>query len=202
MLAEGLARKLGKAVLATGNADELRDPGNAGYLRLIPLLEVHAWAARQSRRACRNVRKPGAKLRNQGSSLCLATDHAAQYTDHAQDFGHRAVIEHMHFDAGTDEGGCDIGLQVGEAEHQVGLKFDDALDLGAGEGRNLWLLATRARRPHSEARDPDDAPVLAQQVEGLGRLLGQADNAVREFGERTHSGRNQAVTFCRAIRGS
>ena len=92
----------------------------------------------------------------------------------------------MHFDAGADEGSCDVGLQVGKAEHEVGLERDDALDIGAGEGRHLGLLAPSARRAHREARNSDNAPLLAEKVERFGRLLGQADDALGEFGAHVH----------------
>ena len=40
------------------------------------------------------------------------------------------------------------------------------------------FLAARAGGPHGVARDADDAALLAQQVQSLGRLLGEADDAL------------------------
>src|SRR5437016_3844054 len=39
-------------------------------------------------------------------------------------------------------------------------------------------FSRRARRPHGEARDASDAVLFADGVQHLGRLLGQADNAL------------------------
>src|SRR4030095_15018291 len=55
----------------------------------------------------------------------------------------------------------------------------NAVDLRADERRHLRLLAPRTRRPHREARDADDAPVLFEQIQCLGRLLREADDAAR-----------------------
>ena len=78
---------------------------------------------------------------------------------------------------GAREFGRDVRLQVREAEHEVGTQRDDAVDLRAGECGHFRLLAPRPRRAHGEARDADDARVLAEEVQRLGRLLGEADDA-------------------------
>ena len=57
----------------------------------------------------------------------LAADHAAERADHAQDLRDAALVEHVHLEAGADQLGGDVGLQVGEAEHEVRLQRDDAL---------------------------------------------------------------------------
>src|SRR5262245_40831868 len=90
------------------------------------------------------------------------------------------MIEDVHFDAGPHERGADVGLQVREAEHQVRPQLDDAVELRARECRDLRLLLACPRRTHGEAGDADDAPVLTEQVQGLGRLLGEAHDAFRK----------------------
>ena len=173
----GHRRKLGKAVLAARDLDQLADPADAGDLRLVPFLEVDARPARQPRRrpriASTSCREPIGERRG----LRFAADHAAEHADHAQDLRDAAVIEEVHLDARARELGRDVGLQVREAEHEVRLEREDAVDLRAGECRHLRLLAPRPRRPHGEAGDADDARVLAEQVQRLRRLLGQADDA-------------------------
>src|SRR5262249_26081946 len=64
-----------------------------------------------------------------------------------------------------------------EAEHQVRLQRQDPVDLRAGEGRHSGLLAPRPRRSHREAGDAHDAPLLAEQVESFGGLLGETHDA-------------------------
>ena len=88
-----------------------------------------------------------------------------------------------HLDAGLDQRLRDVGLDVGKADRQIGLQLEDAFDLGAGERADLGLFLPRARRAHREARDADDAPLFAERIQHLGRLLGQADDA---FGQRGH----------------
>ncbi len=64
-------------------------------------------------------RGPPRSCSTSAAALRLAADHAAERAHHAQDLGDAAVVEDVHLDAGADELGGDVGLQVGEAEHQV-----------------------------------------------------------------------------------
>jgi len=86
----------------------------------------------------------------------------------------------------TDQLGGDVRLQVREAEHQVRGERDDAPGAGAGEGRDARLLAPGPRWAHGEAGDADDAPLLPEQIERLGGLLGEADDALRKSSIRAH----------------
>jgi hypothetical protein len=106
-------------------------------------------------------------------------DQCAEPADVVDDLRHRAVVADPDFDAGRDQLARDVGLDVGETDDQVRLELQDLADLRAGEGRHLRLLAARARRPHGEAGDADDALLLADRVENLGRLFGQADDTAR-----------------------
>ncbi len=175
--AERHRSKLGKAVLAAGDLDQLADPADARDQRLVPFLEVDARTPRQSRGRCAGRLDIGFQPVGERSGLRLAADHAPEHADHAQDLRDAAVIEEVNLDSGTREIGGDVRLQVREAEHEVGAQRDDAVDLRAGERRDFRLLASRARRANGESRDPDDARILAEEVERLGRLLRQADDA-------------------------
>ena len=53
------------------------------------------------------------------------------------------------------------------------------IDLAVEERADARLLVPRTARPHRVAADADDAAFLAQQVQPLRRLLGQADDALR-----------------------
>src|SRR5262249_49185644 len=46
--------------------------------------------------------------------------------------------------------------------------------------RDPRLLAARPRRTHRKARNPNDPPVLPKEIERLGGLLRQADDALGE----------------------
>ena len=71
----------------------------------------------------------------------------------------------------------EVGLQIGEREHEVRLERLDLVELRVDERRDLRLLP-RFRRPHRVAGHADDAIALAEQVQRLGRLFGQADDAL------------------------
>jgi hypothetical protein len=172
-----LDRELGKAVVAAGEADELADPADGRDLRLVPLLEVDARPAGQRRRGASHLVEAGLQLLGQRRRLRLAADHPAEHAHRPQDLGDAAVVEDVHLAAGTHQLGGDVRLQVRETEHQIRLQRQDPVDLRAGEGRHARLLAPRPRRAHGEAGNADDPPVLPQQVQGLGRLLGEADDA-------------------------
>ena len=88
------------------------------------------------------------------------------------------MIEGMHRDVAADQLGDDVGLQVGEGEHEVGLEREDLLEVGGDEGRDPRLLLAHPRRPHRIARYADDAALLAEEIERLHGLFGEADDAL------------------------
>ena len=112
-----------------------RHPADAGDQRLVPFLEVDARAPRSCAAALRVASTPASSSVGERGRLRLAADHAAEHADHAQDLGDAAVVEDVHLDAGAHELRGDVRLQVGEAEHEVGLERADAVDLRAREGR-------------------------------------------------------------------
>src|SRR3546814_10834024 len=57
--------------------------------------------------------------------------------------------------------------------------LQDLVDLRAGECADLGLFLARPRRAHGEDADADDPVLLAERVQNLGGLLGQADDALR-----------------------
>jgi hypothetical protein len=89
------------------------------------------------------------------------------------------MVEHVHLDAEADQLRGDVRLQVGKAQHEVGLQFDNLVDLRAGECGDPGFLTPRARRAHGESRDADNACFLAQQIERFGGLLGETHDAGR-----------------------
>lgn len=72
----------------------------------------------------------------------------------------------------------DIGLQIRKAQHQVWFQGQDLVDLRAGEGGHSRFFVARLPRAHGEAGNAHDAMLLAEQVQRLGGLLGQADDAL------------------------
>jgi len=124
----------------------------------------------------------------------MCAHHRPDHRDGLQDGGDAALVEHVHRHAGADQLAGDVGLQVRETQHQVGFERQDLVDLGGEKG---------------VTRDADDAVLLAQQVEDLGGLFGQADDAARvEVGRRhcrsrrSHRSGEVCGGFCGSLRSS
>ena len=58
-------------------------------------------------------------------------DQRAERADHRQNARDVALVEDMDGDAGAHEVGCDIGLQVGEGEHEIRLAAPESLGMSA-----------------------------------------------------------------------
>ncbi len=122
--------------------------------------------------------------------LLSSADQGAERADHGENAGHVALVEGVHGNAGADQLRDDVGLQVGEGEHQVRLERQDLGNVGRGEGGDARLLAAHARGPHAIARDAGDAMLLAEEVERLDRLFGEADDPRwRELAQENRLGR-------------
>ena len=72
----------------------------------------------------------------------------------------------------------DVGLDVREADREIGPQRQDLVQLRAGERRHPGLFLARAGRVHAETGDAHDALLLAQCVKNFGGLFGQADDAL------------------------
>src|SRR5690606_19612507 len=178
ILAERCARLLRETLASARDLDQLGDPADAGDDRVVPFLEVNERLVRDAPIALAHVVDPPRQLADQRVGALHGADEITDSGDHVEDAVDGAVVEHVDVDTARDQFAGDVGLQVREAEHEVGLEFEDAIDLRRGERRHLRLLAPGARRTHRESRDADDAPFLAEQVQRLHRLLGHADDAL------------------------
>ena len=69
-----------------------------------------------------------------------------------------------------------FGLQVGEGQHEIGLERENLRDVRGDEGGNPRLLAADLRRPHRIAGDADDTVLLAEQIQRLDGLFGEAND--------------------------
>src|SRR5262249_33092559 len=68
-------------------------------------------------------------------------------------------------------------------ENEARLEREDFLKVGGEERRHPRLLAAPPRRPHCVARHAYDAPLLAEEIERLHGLFGEADDSLgREHG--------------------
>ena len=103
-------------------------------------------------------------------------DDGAERADHRKDARDVALVEDVDGDARAHQIGDDAGLQVGEGQHQIGLERQNFRDVRGDEGGNPRLLAADLRRPHRIAGDADDAVLLAEQVQRLDGLFGEAND--------------------------
>ena len=92
-----------------------------------------------------------------GLGFVMRADHRAEPADVGEDAIHAAMVADPHLDAGLDQLARDIGLDIGEADRQIGLELQDLADLRVDERGDLRLFLARPRRPHSETGDADDA---------------------------------------------
>ena len=79
----------------------------------------------------------------------------------------------------ANERGSDICLEIGERQDEVGAQGKDLVDVRRGEGTDPRLLPAGLRRTNDIAGNPDDAVLLAKQIERLDSLFGEADNSCR-----------------------
>ncbi len=104
-------------------------------------------------------------------------DQRAEGADHRQNAGNVALVEDVDGDAGAHQVGDDVGLQVRERQHQVGLEREDLWDIGGDERGYPRFLAAHPRRPHRITGDADDAILLAEQIQRLDGFFGETDNS-------------------------
>ena len=108
-------------------------------------------------------------------------DQRAEGADHRQNAGDVALVEDMDGDAGADQIGDDVSLQIREGENEVRLERQDFRNIGRDERRYPRLLAPDPRWPHRVAGDADDPVLFAKQVQRLDGFLGEThDPAGRE----------------------
>src|SRR3954471_1257087 len=100
----------------------------------------------------------------------------AQRADHRQNARYIALVEDVDGEAGADEVSDDAGLQVGEGENQIRLERENLWNVRRDEGRYPRLFAADSWRPYRIAGDADDAILLAEQIQRLHGLFGEADD--------------------------
>src|SRR6185295_18693818 len=139
---------------------------------------VDARTPRERRGARARLIEPLLQRARERIGLAARTDQRAERADHVEDPRDVAVVERMHRDAAADQLGGNVGLQVGEGEHEVGVEREHLLEIGGDERRHPRLLLAHPRRPDRIARHADDAALLAEEIKRLHGLLGQADDAL------------------------
>ena len=89
------------------------------------------------------------------------------------------MIADPHLDAALDQRLRDVGLDIGETDDEVRLQGQNAIELGADEGRDSRFLAACARGAHGKSGDANDALFQPKRVQNLGWLFSQTDDAPR-----------------------
>src|ERR1700676_2837443 len=173
-------------VFAAGDLDQFGNPADAADQRFVPFLEIDFWFWRRPRRgrdACQTLLIAGCEL----IGALRRIDQSPKGADHRQDAGDVALVEAVDRDAGTDQVGDDVRLQIRESQHQIRLQREDFRNVRRDERRNPRLLAPHLRRATPLARDPDDPVLLAEQIQRLDGFLGEADDPAGR--EVAHGGR-------------
>ena len=165
----------------------------------MPLLKEHTRAPGQRRiLGCQPLDVAPQRI---GERLGLArcTDQAADDAHRLEDLGERALIEQVHRHAALAQLGAQRGLEIGEAQDEVGLQVEDLVEVGVEETRHTRLLA-RLLGPHGVAAHANDEVAHPEAVECLGRLLGEADDpagipwgVVKEHSRRRYTAASSRV---------
>ncbi len=122
------------------------------------------------------------ELASASAFVCCADDRTER-ADHVEYAGDVALVECMHGDIFADQFGDDVSLQVGKRKHQIRLQIENLRHVGRDKSRDARLLAPHLRRPHGIAGHADNAAIFTEQIKGLDRFFGQADDLFR----RKHS---------------
>ena len=139
LLAELGVAQLGEDRVAAGDLHQLFDPPDAGDQRVVPFLEEDARPDGSRAAAARIASSSSSRCETRRSARAGAADQSAEDADHLQDLGDAALVEHHHRVAALDQLGGDVGLQVGEAEDQVGLERLDLVVTRVDERRHARL---------------------------------------------------------------
>ena len=132
---------------------------------------------RGSARPARERVETALELVGERLALVRAADDAAEDADHLQDLGDAALVEGEHRIAALDQLAGDVGLQIRERQDQIGLQRLDLVDSARAGTTDTARLLPRFGRPDRVAGDADDAIAFTEEVERLGGLFGQADDA-------------------------
>src|SRR5271168_3148942 len=100
-----------------------------------------------------------------GSTALPRTDDGAEAAHIGEDPRHRTMVAYPYLDAALNERVGDIGLNVGETDHQIRFETNDVIDTGAGERRYLGLFSPCLWRPHRESGNAHDAIGFADCIE-------------------------------------
>ena len=138
------------------------------------------------RGGCANSVEIGLERARQAFGVGLTAHETAEHPNHLQNLADGALIERDDGEAAAYELRREIGLQIGEREHQVRPQRFDLVEPGVDERGDLGLRS-RLRRTDRVARHADDAMALAEQVQRFGRLFGQADDAIGISGHQVGS---------------
>ena len=178
VLAHGLARQLRETVVTTGDADQLRHPGNGADVRVVPLFKIHARTALERSGCSGHVCQAMLHRLDALHTLLGLPDHGSELVEHRKNLSHAALVKDGDLHAGPDQLRRNVSLQVRKADHAVRLERHNFVDLGTQKSTDPGLVQPRLRRAHRVARNPHNAPLFPQQIKPLGGLFCQADDAL------------------------
>src|SRR6266852_1311582 len=173
--------QLGEDVPPPRDLDDLRHPTDSRDQRIVPLLEVHAWPIGPHARELPHLRDLVADVQDQRARAALQTQESAHRQDGVQDLGHRALIGAEDGHARPNQFRADLGLEVRERQHEIGLESQDPVGAKGGEAADLGLVPSLGgavgRAGHADHPRP-----RSERVAGLDVVGAQADDALGELG--------------------
>ncbi len=163
---------------AAGDLDQLRHPADAGDHRLVPFLEIDARAARQLRGALARLRRAALPASRASASALRGAPTSAPSVRiiarmPATSRWLKACTATLRRISSAAMSACRSEKVRTRSGSSARIFSKSARD----EGGDARLLLAHPRRPHRIARDADDAALLAEKIERLDGLLGQADDA-------------------------
>lgn len=87
----------------------------------------------------------------------------------------------MHLYAPAYEISRNIGLEIGEAQDQIGFQGENLVQFCARECGNLGFFLACSCRPDGETGDPNDSMILFEKIQCLGGLLSKTDDTLWEL---------------------
>jgi hypothetical protein len=103
--------------------------------------------------------------------------HCPDYPYHIKDLSDASLIKGMDIKPPANEIRGNVRLEIRERQDEVGLQGQNLVDVRRREGTPAQLLTASPWRRNNIARDPGDAVLLAEQIQRLDGLFGEADNS-------------------------
>src|SRR5215470_14599136 len=132
---------IGENIDAAGDLDKLGNSPNSRDQRIVPVFEEYPRLLRQTFRSAPGFDQTGFESGDKLPGSPARIHDRAKHADHIEDPGNGSLIERMDIESTADQFGSDVGLQIRKGQDEVGLKCEDFVYIGRGEGAHSRILA-------------------------------------------------------------